>query len=243
MKNKLSIFKTNVHIVEKEMEEGKINQKRLNAAKSSFNNIRKYLSDDEINWAKNVLFENCVDIYTEILQNDELKPIFERRSIRQYKGKIQKDDFEKIVNAARYAPSSCNRQPISFILTEDKLKISRISNLKKQGFIKKSPNCIIACSEIEIYGKDKNKNYFIYMDAGAAIQNLLIAGHNLNIGMCWVHIKIKDIAKIREIFMIPSNVLPVAIIACGTIDKGRHINIPGRKKIKDMIKYERWISL
>ncbi|MBU2102895.1 MAG: nitroreductase family protein [Candidatus Omnitrophica bacterium] len=51
-----------------------------------------------------------------------------RRSIRVYKNDIvTKDSIEKIINAARYAPSGINRQPVRWAVIHDPARVQRVS--------------------------------------------------------------------------------------------------------------------
>ena len=74
------------------------------------------------------------------LRNRKLKEAYmieERRSIRKYKSQnINNEQIEKIVNAARLAPSAKNRQPWKYIVYRDISK-NKLLDVMEEG-LKKS---------------------------------------------------------------------------------------------------------
>ena len=58
---------------------------------------------------------------------EALEAILKRRSVRSYTGDpIPREDLEKIVDAARLAPSGYNRQPWEFIVVTDHSVIDKL---------------------------------------------------------------------------------------------------------------------
>jgi nitroreductase len=87
-----------------------------------------------------------------------------RRSIRRYKpDDVPQPVLEKVLNAARLAPSSCNRQARKFIVVRDKDTKSRLANASPYRFpgpkeklnaeadckFEKAPVVIVACSLVQ----------------------------------------------------------------------------------------------
>ena len=68
------------------------------------------------------------------MENEIIKCIKERRSIRRFKDDdIPEEIIEEIIEAARYAPSPENRQPWRFIVVTNRHRIKELSNeVKKQ---------------------------------------------------------------------------------------------------------------
>ncbi|HEY8364864.1 MAG TPA: nitroreductase family protein [Haloplasmataceae bacterium] len=148
---------------------------------------------------------------------DFLDIIYSRRSIRKYQEpQISEDDLKKILKAGFQAPSAHNRQPWEFIvITDNKIKetIAKI-----HPYAKMLPNAeygIVVCG-------DKNKQTemgFLVADCAAAIENMLLATHSLNYGAVWCGLYPieKLITFISKIFELPSNIIPIGLIALGTI--------------------------
>lgn len=73
--------------------------------------------------------------------------IEERRSIRKYKSQnINNEQIEKIVNAARLAPSAKNRQPWKYIVYRDISK-NKLLDVMEEG-LKKSRKNICYCQSL-----------------------------------------------------------------------------------------------
>ncbi|MFX0071606.1 MAG: nitroreductase family protein [Candidatus Hermodarchaeota archaeon] len=219
-----------------------IGRKLFHEAKS-----RKLLSDEEIIWCERVLFGK--DTIKEIQKiSDKIdENLFEiiknRRSVRSWQeGKITDNEMKMLVEAAKWAPSSSHRQTWHFLLTRDIEKIKIISKIRGQRFVNKSTNCIIVLINIEAYD-DIESEYTPYLDAGAAIQNLLLMAHTIGLGACWVNFgkyeipNQDDMEKIKDLFNIPKNFKIVSIIPIGRLPS-RTFNAPGRKASEDIMHIE-----
>ncbi|MEM4909896.1 MAG: nitroreductase family protein, partial [Ignisphaera sp.] len=75
---------------------------------------------------------------------DVYEAILSRRSIRVYKHEsIRREDLEKILEAARWAPSAGNRQPWHFIVVVDEqIKEKLVPACRNQSFIKDA-SCVV----------------------------------------------------------------------------------------------------
>ncbi|NQT67139.1 MAG: nitroreductase family protein, partial [Actinobacteria bacterium] len=82
--------------------------------------------------------------------NDVFEIIKKRRSIRHFKNiHVEDEKILQIIDAARLAPSSANRQPWRFIIVKDRNLLVKISS-KTLGTINKwaktAPLIIVCCS-------------------------------------------------------------------------------------------------
>ena len=108
---------------------------------------------------------------------EALEAIRKRRSVRNYTGDpIPREDLEKIVDAARLAPSGYNRQPWEFIVVIDQ---SVIDKLKIAARWMENAGAIIAVVM-------ETSSKFWLEDGSAAIENILIASTALGYGSCWL---------------------------------------------------------
>lgn len=207
---------------------------------------RNILSKEEDEWCKRVLIGKQIKLMNNSNKGvcDEFTKIIKgRRSIRSWKpGKLKKKEFEQLVDSARWAPSSCNKQPCFFILTRDKKKIKLLCEARDQKFIGNSPNCILVLVNTQMYTKQE-VSYTPYLDAAAAIQNLLLKAQTLGLGACWVNFGTKDVPstkrrKVKSAFNIPSHYEIISIIPIGI---PKYIPLPpGRKNIPSMSKLDKF---
>ena len=112
-----------------------------------------------------------------MIEMEALEAILKRRSVRSYTGDpIPREDLEKIVDAARLAPSGYNRQPWEFIVVTDR---SVIDKLKIAALWMEDAGAIIAVVM-------ETSSRFWLEDGSAAIENILIASTALGYGSCWL---------------------------------------------------------
>lgn len=241
-----TLLRAKVHIIEKSFIENDIDFLEMIYTKSLYFETRRrnLLSRGETDWCKRVLFgvtqknNNISENIEKISLKDVIK---QRRSIRKWDGlKIKEEEFKQLIEAARWAPSSCNKQPWHFLLTHDKDKILFLSRIKKQDFVKNAPSCILVLIDLEAYD-EITKYYFAYLDAGVAVQNILLMAEDINLGACFVNFApTKDFElqknQIKQKFNIPLNLELIGIIPIGKTNK--KLNPPGRKIISKIIHFE-----
>ncbi len=135
-----------------------------------------------------------------------------RKSIRDYQQKpVEPEKLNRILEAARQAPSWGNKQACRYIIVTDKKKIDEIGGTLL-GFIKQAPILVIACADPKASGSHNNMDYYL-VDVGIALQQLVLAATNEGLGTCWIggH----DEAKIKQLLSIPQNIKVVAITPIG----------------------------
>lgn len=161
--------------------------------------------------------------------------ITSRRSIRQFKSEpIPKDILKKLVNAARLAPSAANLQPLEFIVVDDEaIRKEIFSCLRWAAYIAPEGNPKPGQEPVAYVVVLVNRNIRdrgFERDAGAAIENLILAAWEKGIGSCWV-ISI-DRSRVHEILGIPDEYSIDSIVALGY-----PAEMPLLEDIKDSIKY------
>ena len=74
---------------------------------------------------------------------------------------------------------------------------------------------IVVCGDLD--AAFERETSFMLQDCSAAIQNLLLAAHALSLGACWVgvHPSESAIRQLKELFDLPSPVIPIAVVALG----------------------------
>ncbi len=147
------------------------------------------------------------------------EPLLNRRSIRKYKDqKISKENIDKILKAAMYAPSAMNLQAWQFIVIDDRqILVETIKSIPYAEMLRQSAAAIIVCGDLTI---EKNESWLL-QNCSAAIQNILLSAHGLGIGSCWIAIHgMEDVYKnIKAQFKLPENIVPVSLISLGYPDE------------------------
>jgi len=149
---------------------------------------------------------------------DILEAIRGRRSIRAFRSKdVPEETVEKLVDAARCAPSAGNIQPWEFIIVrKPETRRGLAEAALAQTFIEEAPIVIVVCANENRssmgYGA-RGKSLYCLQDTAAAIQNMLLTAYSLGLGSCWVGAFREDEA--REVLEIPRGIRPVAIVPIG----------------------------
>lgn len=139
--------------------------------------------------------------------------IFERRSVRKYKAAVVPDEvIERLVNAARFAPSGGNIQPWRFIVITDEDSRKMLETISP-GLYGEPSVVIVVCVD---FGTGPQEDEVVrVLGVGAAIQNILIAAHALGLGACWVYST--NWEGVKELSGIPKrgSLKPISLIAIG----------------------------
>ena len=149
---------------------------------------------------------------------DVFEAIKRRRSIRAYKNiDVAKETIEKLIDAARWAPSAGNIQPWEFIIVrnpETKRKLAEAA--LNQTFIEEAPVVIVVCADCERSGRgygSRGATLYCIQDTAAAIQNIHLAATALGLGTCWIGAFKEE--PVKKLLKIPNGIRPVAIIPVG----------------------------
>ncbi len=172
-----------------------------------------------------------------------LELVLSRQSDRAFDGgrTVEPDKLERILEAARMAPSACNAQPWKFVvITEPDLaqKVGKAAaGLGMNKFAKDAPVHILIVEESAnitslLGGKVKDK-HFPLIDLGIAASHISLAAEDEGLGSCilgWF-----DEKKIKELTGIPSSkrLLLDIVIGYPVKDKRRKI----RKLREKVISY------
>ncbi len=149
---------------------------------------------------------------------DVFEAISNRRSIRAFENRaVSAEQVEKLIDAARHAPSAGNIQPWEFVVVRDpRVKHDLSVAALDQEFIEEAPVVIVVCANearsSQGYG-NRGVSLYCIQDTAAATQNMLLAAYALGLGTCWVGAFREEIA--RKTLNTPPHVRPVAIIPVG----------------------------
>ena len=104
--------------------------------------------------------------------------IEKRRSIRSYESTpVPEEKLEKILEAARLAPSASNVQPRHFIVVTDRERRDTISSGMFARFLKQAPVVIVAC------GDEKKSPKWYPIDVAIAVENMVLAATGQDLGL------------------------------------------------------------
>ncbi|HEV2209845.1 MAG TPA: nitroreductase family protein [Verrucomicrobiae bacterium] len=171
--------------------------------------------------------------------NPRLELILGRRSIRVYApGEISDAALEQLLKAAMAAPSAMTKDPWRFITIRNKATLAHLASILPGGkMLLTATAAVIVCGDQEAALEQQLS--FLLQDCSAAIENLLLAAHALDLGACWVgiHPSADAIKKVRDLLALPAAVVPVAAVSLGLPGE----QLPPRTRYRaQYVKQETW---
>jgi len=164
--------------------------------------------------------------------------------------KVEPEKVNKILDAARLAPSARNFQPWRFIVLNDK---ERIETLVKGAFAEgnsvfnKAPVIIVACANPEDGIARDGKEYYLH-DVGMAMENMLLAATELGlVTHPATGLNENGEAELKRILGIPDEVRFVVATPVAYPDEGSYeeaaqerLNERTRKDLKEIVYLNAW---
>jgi nitroreductase len=176
-----------------------------------------------------------------------LELVQQRQSDRAYLDKpVEKEKLERILEAARLAPSACNSQPWKFIVVTDPEKRLQVANatastvLSMNHFTKQAPVQLIVLEDSanftsSVGGWAKNK-HFPHIDLGIVAAHISLAATDEGLGSCiigWC-----DEKKIQNTLDIPKNKRVMLVILLGY--SALPLREKKRKTKDEIVSYEKY---
>lgn len=177
---------------------------------------------------------------------DFLQLVASRQSDRAYdmNRPVEPEKLERVLEAARLAPSACNAQPWKFVVITDpemSVKVGKATaGLGMNKFAKDAPVHILIVEESMnitsfLGAKVKNK-YFPLIDIGIAASHITLAAESEGLGSCilgWF-----DENEIKKLVNIPSSKRLLLVVTVGYSVKAKRKKI--RKSKDKVVSYNKY---
>jgi nitroreductase len=161
-----------------------------------------------------------------------------RKSVREFtNAPVEKDKLDRVLEAARLAPSARNLQEWRIlVVTDADRRAALIEAAGGQSFVGKAPVVLICCAETDHHRMHCGlKSYPI--DVAIAIDHMTLAAVEEGLGTCWIG-KF-DPAAVRAVCNIPDEIEVVQLLPLGypadPAPAGKK-----RKTIEEFVHYEKW---
>lgn len=187
---------------------------------------------------RKLLIETTGSYGPEGVDMDVFEAIQARKSVRSYDSSpVPEDVLQRLLEAARLAPSASNRQPWHFVVVTDPEKRRALSGGPYAKFLKDSPVVIVGC------GDTKLSPHWYQVDVAIALQQLVIAATAEGLGTCWIGSLYED--QVKTLLKIPDHYSVIAMIALGypkeKMDlKAAILKAKNRKGTKEIISREQF---
>lgn len=141
-----------------------------------------------------------------------------RRTIRKFTPQpLSSEQLARYIDAARVAPSGANIQPLKYIAVHSKSMAEKVFPLVKwAGYLAPNYNpkdnehpaaYVAVCADLSL----RKSGY--ELDAGAAVENLILAALEDGVGACWMGAI--DYEKISELLGIDGSLKLLCVVALG----------------------------
>lgn len=180
-----------------------------------------------------------------------------RRSVRKYKSTpVPEKHIEKILDAARMAPTAGNQQPWKFLVVRDRAKLDQLKTACVDNSLKRLKenatekaieetrqkageyygNCLSAPVYIVVLTDSKSKYpTYNHHDGPLAAGYLMLAARALGYGTVYFTDSIPDDIT-RKVFQIPERYKRVCITPVGVPEEWP--DSPKKKELKDLVIYD-----
>ena len=163
--------------------------------------------------------------------------VSKRYSARAYRSDPVPDDvLERVLEAARMAPTAANRQPFRLIVVHTAGREEQLRRIYSRDWFVQAPIVICACGVLgQSWVRSDGKTYND-VDVAIVMDHLIMAATEAGLGTCWIGAF--DVAAAREVLGLPDGVEPIAFTPLGY--PADQPNPKRRKLLSDLVSYERW---
>jgi len=142
--------------------------------------------------------------------------VHSRKSVRSFRDKkVDWRDIIDCIDSMRYAPMSGNVFSLRMFLIDEKEKIKKLAEASQQAFIGEVSHVVVVCSDTKraTLSFGEAGNIYLRQQAGAAIQNFLLALTERGLATCWIGYFHEE--EIRRELKLPENFQVEALFPIG----------------------------
>ena len=176
-------------------------------------------------------------LYTKNNYSSFLELSESRFSVREYSQKpVEKEKIDKLLRVAQLSPTAANKQPQKiYIITKEEHK-QQLTTVTKYTF--NATLFFLVCSDKTKAWKHRTEEvYSTEIDGSIVAENIILEAHDLGLGS--VIVRSFQTEKLKQLFGIPENMVPIALLPIGYPKEGTkpsetHFQ---RKNVKEMVEY------
>ena len=160
-----------------------------------------------------------------------------RYSVRRYAPRdVEEEKIERLMDAARLAPSANNRQEWRFVIVKDpSTRQALMTAAANQKFVGEAP-VVIACCAVTDNHLMRCGQLCYPIDVSIAIDHITLQAVEEGLGTCWIGAFYED--QVKQILDIPEDVRVVELLTLGyPADEPKEKN---RLSLETIVMRERW---
>ncbi|MGH3475422.1 MAG: nitroreductase family protein [Nocardioidaceae bacterium] len=143
----------------------------------------------------------------------------ERHSERRFGGPLSLDELQQIDEAARLAPSSCDRHAVHLYPVEDRDEKALLGGLLVGGvgWVHRAPTVFLLWADRTAYKAPGEVAYMPFLDAGVMVQNMWLTATSLGLPAAFVNPNVRE----KNAAFFQQRFIPDEGIFCGALAVGK----------------------
>lgn len=166
-----------------------------------------------------------------------LKLVSKRYSVRSFQSTpVEKEKLEKVLEAARLAPSAVNYQPWHLYVVTQKELLQKLQEAYPRNWFAQAPVVIVACGDHSQSWKRGDGKDYCDVDLAIAVDHITLAAADLGLGTCWIGAF--DAKLVHEVLELPEHMEPLVMLPIGYPQAAE----TPKKKRKELEQLVTWIN-
>ena len=160
-----------------------------------------------------------------------------RRSIRVFRREaVPEEKLERVLEAARLAPSARNMQNWKFIVVREReTRRKLMAAARNQSFVGQAPVVVVACGTMPDYVMSCGQPAYT-VDVAIAVDHMSLQAVEEGLGTCWVCAFSEP--DVKAVLNVPDDVRVVTLLALGYPAEAPEPR--PRKQLDEIVGYERF---
>jgi len=160
--------------------------------------------------------------------------------------KVSNSELNKILESVRWAPSTRNTRPWSFVVVKDKKVIDQLMHTCYYGDFKTFPDIIIAIvtEPMKVEVQDLARRGFRdfvgshkYINIGVVIPNIILSAQSLGIGSCIISPVVREANKVLNV---PARKETIILVGLGYGSKPHSDKKRYKKPVQELIHKDKY---
>ena len=167
-----------------------------------------------------IVFENETG-KDDVMDNDVLKALRERRSVRAYRPEqISDEELKAVLDAGTYAPTGMGWQDPWIVAVQDPKIIAQLVRMNAQVMGTTSNPYYGAPTIVLVFASPVEKVPFSICDGSLVLGNMMVAAHAIGLGSCWINreremFETEEGKALMKSFGLPSGLIGVGALSLG----------------------------
>lgn len=161
-----------------------------------------------------------------------------RYSVRAYgPAPVDQEKLDRVLEAARLAPTAANRQPFRVIVIPTKGREKELGRIYPREWFVQAPILLaVVAVPSEAWVRKQDGWNAAEVDASIVMSHIVLAAAEEGLGTCWI--AAFDPAAAREVLGLPPEVIPSAFTPLG---RPADTAVPKKRRLlADLVRRDRW---